>query len=44
VSCPVNSEDKGADEIRWQARRAAESVPYGTVRPRNAAWRLLIAH
>ena len=39
VSCPVNSEDKGADENGRQATREAETVgrTFRTVRPSNAA-------
>jgi len=39
VSCPISSEDKGADEIGSQARREADYVARATLRPSNAAWR-----
>src|SRR6266404_4198039 len=37
VSCPVNSEDKEADEIGRQARREADPVACATARASNAA-------
>jgi len=41
VSCPVNSEDKGASEIGRQARREGAAVVDATASLSNAAWRAM---